>query len=382
MLPCASCHARATTAVALSHDACARCHAAAFAAPRPTPPAKPLCAGCHEPRPARELVVRFSHRVHLDRALMEDCAGFHVGCEDCHGAAGDGRAAATHEACARCHSTADLPQSLQAGTRWGEQGGLSRVPRMDDCAGCHTTSVRPRGRAGSVAFSHAKHEHDRVGRTIPCSACHGQVSIAATLDQVPGPGISPCTLCHEDPRQVPAEARMSHCTLCHRDAEASSDERGPGDQRLRALAPRSHQLGSLSPDDHTLTFRRDHAVAARAPDSRCGACHIGLPQSPRDSCQACHATLRPRDHTVTFREVDHGREAAASRRRCATCHAADYCEACHQTPPRTHFPSAEWAIGHGRVARLELRSCYACHTFEGSGGGAAACAGCHARGLR
>ena len=142
------------------------------------------------------------------------------------------------------------------------------------------------------------------------------------------------------------------------------------------LAPRSHQLGTVAPDDHDLAFRRNHALAARNAGARCAACHQGLSGSRRDSCAECHATMRPRDHTITWRETDHGREAAALRTRCAQCHQADFCEACHSIPPRSHIPLVIWGQEHGISARFNLRSCYACHTFESS------CIQCHQRGLR
>ncbi|HJZ84653.1 MAG TPA: hypothetical protein VKN99_05745 [Polyangia bacterium] len=316
-----------------------------------------FCAGCHQPRFVRTLPARFSHRLHMDRGRMEQQVGFHPACEDCHAlaaAAPAQRSFATHEACARCH----------------EQNAS---PHMTDCASCHDPAgvPAPVGRRfirADLHFSHAAHEFDRVGRAIPCVGCHDHAADARTPEAIVAPAMTRCTQCHEDRRQSPQAARMSQCGLCHL-------------LTTEGLAPRSHQLGTLAPDDHTLVFRRDHADSARAAGARCAQCHQGLSGSVRDSCQECHAVMRPRDHGVTWREQDHGLEAAAARARCVACHLADFCESCHSVPPRSHLPRAEWAIGHGQVARLELRACFACHTFEGRGS-APGCAACHARGIR
>lgn len=307
------------------------------------------------------LPSRFSHQLHLDRGRMESAVGFHDGCEDCHAPGPDGgahRTLAAHDACARCHD-----------------GGKLAL-KMSDCAGCHTGTVPlERGRElirGDLTFSHASHQADRVGRQYACRYCHEDTEDWTTIFDRKPPEMQRCTLCHEDKRVTPADLRMNRCPACHLSSAGWTD----------ILAPRSHQLGAVSPDDHNLPFRRNHAAAARAPGARCAQCHAGMSGSRRDSCGECHAIMRPRDHTLTWREQDHGREAAAVRGRCAQCHGADYCEACHSVPPRSHVPLVQWAQspmnggGHGLAARLDLRSCFACHTFETS------CIACHQRGLK
>src|SRR5262249_61018611 len=108
---------------------------------------------------------------------------------------------------------------------------------------------------GDLRFSHAAHEFDRVGRALPCLGCHENAAEARTPDALAPPQMTRCTQCHDDPRQTTADARMSRCPLCHSGL-------------TELLAPRSHQLGTLLPDDHTLLFRRDHAEAAPAAGAR------------------------------------------------------------------------------------------------------------------
>jgi Cytochrome c7 and related cytochrome c len=356
-LACTSCHGGDKMP---PHAACARCHGQAYT-PAATPTSaveRPACAICHERPPLRVLAARFSHKLHLDRGRMEARAGFHDQCEDCHAPGADGgqhRALAGHDTCARCH-----------------EPKLALRPQMSDCTACHAAGAAPieLGRElirGDLVFSHAAHQVDRVGRTYGCRYCHEDTEDWRSARDRKPPEMQRCTLCHEDRRVTPPEVRIGNCQSCHQTAAASF--RG-------VLAPRSHQLGTVAPDDHDLAFRRHHATAARESGTQCARCHQGLSGSRRDSCAECHAIMRPRDHTLTWREQDHGQEAAALRERCVQCHAADYCEACHSVAPRSHVPLVQWGQEHGLAARLNLRSCFACHTFEST------CIGCHQRGLR
>ena len=143
-------------------------------------------------------------------------------------------------------------------------------------------------------------------------------------------------------------------------------EVGPGSPTLAgetigALAPRSHLPGTERPIDHTLAFRRDHRSEAQDA-TRCAGCHQMMSGSPRAACDECHQVMRPQDHTVLWREYDHGGEAVVASDRCATCHVVDYCTACHRRPPRSHAPLGSFGTGdHGDLARQNPRSCLTCH---------------------
>src|SRR5262249_1374280 len=108
-----------------------------------------------------------------------------------------------------------------------------------------------------------------------------------------------------------------------------------------------------------------------ATDAKCEYCHLGLSRSKRDSCNDCHAVMRPRSHGVRFRTSEHGRIAAIDQRRCAVCHETEYCTECHQIAPDNHFPIQSFTTHHQRLARANPRSCLTCHSFE------ATCAECH-----
>lgn len=126
------------------------------------------------------------------------------------------------------------------------------------------------------------------------------------------------------------------------------------------------------PDTHTVAFRTLHGSVASAKDAKCGQCHVGLSGSPLNSCLECHATARPRDHTVRFRGTAHGRASAANPERCSVCHEADVCTTCHNIAPPSHSPLRVFRGRHGRAAARNPRSCHVCHSFETS------CVECHA----
>ncbi|MBE7454818.1 MAG: hypothetical protein HS111_39890 [Kofleriaceae bacterium] len=330
-----------------------QCHGAAF-----REPPGPLCRVCHttvdpsgrgpsplRPFPADDLVrnlpSRFSHAIHLDAARMEAAVGFHVSCRDCHGGLDAERpTAAEHGACARCHA---------------DEVGLAGGPPLSDCQGCHRDDAAARHPrrliTGDLRFAHELHRVDARGQAIACSTCHAGAAQATTSETHAPPTTATCVACHDDAARVPVARRMRICETCHRDKAES----------IGALAPRSHLPASERPVDHTLAFRRDHRAEA-ADAARCAGCHAMMSGSPRAACDECHQVMEPSDHTVLWREYDHGAEAVVAADRCATCHVVDYCTACHRRPPRSHAPLGSFGTGdHGDLARQNPRACLTCH---------------------
>jgi hypothetical protein len=358
-LGCADCHGATGDARpgAADHAPCDRgeCHAPAFAQ---QPGA--LCRVCHSavtPDGDAELraypleggmrakPARFAHDLHLDAARIERAVGFHVACVDCHSPREDADtpAAPGHVECSRCHAV---------------EVALPRAPAMTACDGCHVegdaaTPRHPRRLiTGDLHFDHRNHSADAKGRAIPCRSCHaGAVTARGRADHAP-PSVRDCVTCHDDSDRVPTQMRMSSCETCH--AEKTS---GP-----TKLAPRDHLPLTERPFDHTIAFRTDHAEAARNAAARCATCHTQLSGSTVDTCDECHQVMRPSDHVVTFRELDHGSMAIADSGRCATCHVVDYCSDCHRQRPRSHLGGERFdLLEHGDLARLNLRSCMTCH---------------------
>jgi hypothetical protein len=313
------------------------------------PAAYPPAAG------RRALAAEFSHARHLDLARMEARVGFHVACSDCHEPSGSGLAPPGHAVCARCHAAEASPPG---------------TPTMDQCRRCHVDRLVQPTRlrsfiVGDLRFDHGRHRQDRRGRLITCSGCHsGSAAVAVTGAHAP-PTTAACVGCHDDSARTPPDRRMRMCETCHATKRST----------IGSIAPRSHLPALERPEDHTRAFRRDHAADASADPQRCARCHTFMSGSPRDSCDDCHRVMRPQDHTVTWREFDHGPASAARTDGCATCHQGDFCISCHRVRPRSHFPAIEFRqAGHGPFARMNLRSCSACHVFQDD----CATSGCHA----
>jgi len=335
------------------HKPCDECHKEAFLGP----PGK-LCEVCHtkvtasplaaplKPYPIEDVwraePVRFSHAVHMDFSRMESRVGFHVACADCHVREGE-LAPANHATCARCHAA---------------ETQLDKAPAMENCQGCHKKGINLRNRSrlikGDLKFDHDRHRADRRGTAITCESCHAQSAKSGSYADHPPPRVELCVGCHDDSSRTPTELRMRICETCHTQRV----------QTLASLAPRNHLPASEKPIDHTLAFRRDHTEVAEREGARCAACHTQMSGNARDVCDECHQTMRPSDHRITFRELDHGPEASADRDRCARCHVVEFCTACHGQRPRSHgFPDTPYT-DHGGQARINVRACMTCHDQE------------------
>lgn len=347
---CERCHRMGTRPGADDHKPCDECHKEAFL----SPPGE-LCKVCHtavtsnpvtaplRPYPIEDVwqaePPRFSHKLHIDFGRMEAGVGFHVSCTDCH--VRDGKLARTdHATCSRCHAP---------------EAKLGNAPSMADCEGCHKKGLHERARArlikGDLRFDHVVHRADRRGTSIRCDECHATTKDSASYTDHAPPRVENCVNCHDDSDRTPTQLRMRECQTCHAAQKLS----------LTTIAPRNHLPLTERPIDHTLAFRRDHAEAAEREGSRCAACHTQMSGNGRDNCDECHQTMRPADHNITFRELDHGPEAAANRDRCARCHVVEFCTACHQQRPRSHgFPGSFLQI-HGGSARVNVRACMTCH---------------------
>ncbi len=371
---CAHCHPPASAASANTlrpgqdaHQSCntAPCHAKDFAGP-PTQ----LCGLCHEnlaqtnherstlvPFPpqtgTRTQAVAFSHQQHLNADRMEQLLGFHISCTDCHTpyrSTSDNHTFSkdskllrpSHKACARCHAA---------------EAALPDHPTMERCQSCHQANLqRNRDRqlvTGDLHFSHALHQSDRRGKRMGCATCHiATLQARGNESDTHTPAMQACVSCHNDETRVAPDRRMSRCETCHYTRFAG----------VGALAPRSHMPATERPANHTQAFRRDHAKDARMSSAPCGRCHTMVSGNRRNTCDECHQVMRPQDHTVTWREYDHGTQATTQPDRCATCHQVDVCISCHQTSPRSHFPALSFRNGgHGTLAVFNMRACVTCH---------------------
>lgn len=233
--------------------------------------------------------------------------------------------------CAECHDTStDKP-----------------VLKTARCAPCHDASVTAAHVANPPrelgAFPHKRHAD-----AYSCDDCHANVRTDAWPASKPMMGHDTCARCHESAGVAIPEA---DCARCH-----------------------GRDMRKTAPADHAQAWRTRHGREAewRVFDEHgrdCNACHQGA------TCQACHRTERPLNHTALWRERTHGQAAAFDRDRCKTCHEAGSCDNCHRdTPPLNH--RGAWRALHGksvsagsmdtcRVCHQPARDCNACHRNQG-----------------
>lgn len=367
-MACQVCHREGQRPGQNAHQPCddGACHRKEFLAP-PTP----FCQVCHEKVTANPLTAplkpypaedawqahppRFSHQLHLDSGRVERRVGFHVTCQDCHARDGTTLSPPDHGTCARCHAT---------------EVGLANAPQMPMCVACHLPGVQQRRQRTLIKgdlrpFDHEHHRTDRRGAAIACAECHVQTSAATDSRSHPSPRIESCVTCHDDAARAPDEARMRQCQTCHLERAST----------LAAIAPRNHLPLTEKPLDHTLAFRRDHAESAGRNAARCATCHTQMSGNAVQACDECHQTMKPANHRITWRELDHGPDAIADRERCATCHVVEFCTACHAQRPRSH--GFNFVTNHATSARINIRPCLTCHG-ERVIDGRTDCEDCHA----
>lgn len=422
-LSCTDCHrpssAGAVTLVRPDHASCNTCHEDWF---DPQTPRKEFCTVCHTAISEDQLpelkrfpdynkdtaiLFDFSHKQHLQlKGQVTQIVGARVDCNHCHSIEPGGEKATfpAHTECAVCHDQPDIKPRLSADST------------NQDCMACHQSGeqknpayrklrrfivdpsrseiIRGTGALVDVSnpqmtsgntmqgrdlkFSHEKHLTDSRNAGIACETCHINIDQKTSISQLNIPSMWDCTICHES-RRTRAEFRIDNCSVCHTAI-------GTGRK------PRNHTL-TERPYDHTAAFRTRHAEAARAPEAKCAFCHEmttdtrfrieGVARTEEryhpagGNCDDCHSVMKPKSHTVRWRNDLHGRMAALNRVNCATCHQPDFCIRCHNVRPRSHTPLNAFVNGGHRLqAQVNQRSCFTCHTYSET------CERCHSPRIR
>lgn len=213
----------------------------------------------------------------------------------------------------------------------------------ESCAECHDDDIpeylSAKARRSPIQFPHDAHED------LDCTDCHGKTAADEQKTSELLMAQSKCTECH---KENDVEVSDSNCAACH-----GADAKG------------------IKPPDHTTLWAVRHGKESRwrvfeEHGKSCALCH------DNDSCETCHKTQRPKDHTGLWRMRTHGRAAGWDRDRCKTCHEPGTCAQCHATTsPLNH--TAAWTKTHGHAIKTAgSDSCNVCHTYTNP------CAACHA----
>ncbi len=260
-------------------------------------------------------VIRIPHGLHFEEEVTCDIC--HAGVEEAGAVAADLRP--DMDTCADCHDVED----------------------DETCGLCHSNVDEAGWEPAPRPFRFDHVVHAEQG--MDCAACHGDpVAAEPTI-----PGKPLCRACHE------TRPGLTGCGLCH-----------------AASMP-------LVPADHSAGWYETHGLPARQDEDACRRCH-----APSD-CQECHSgwNPRPRSHGLNFM-FDHALAARAGDLECAACHGdPGFCVSCHRAEyvlPRDHG-RADWVspVGGGRHSvegAFALETCIACHD---AGAGEPICAECH-----
>lgn len=254
----------------------------------------------------------FNHARHLEEGLDD--------CSICHDVTADTPGALSmpgHDLCSVCH---EIPDS---GTE---------VPELAEdkakCDLCHvredySISVYEPLLSGELKWAHTPHVDTAA---LECGTCHTDLD-RRTVPQQP---LKPfCMDCHGETR-----ASLNECSVCH--SELSKD------------AIPHHRQGQRIAHDAPEVWERVHGEEARLDPQYCALCH-----DQQETCESCHSTQAPSDHTVAWRRRTHGIVSGWDRQRCAVCHEETYCIQCH----RNSEPSSHRA-GWGEPLN---RHCVNCH---------------------
>jgi hypothetical protein len=254
----------------------------------------------------------FNHQVHADEGL--ECADCHMGVTD-----SDEPGMPGLDGCMLCH------ESMQDEETPAEE----RVETMFDAEGRMKAKSLSR-LADETIFSHLGH----VNAELECSACHGQVEVATSIDEAVVVSMDDCMDCHGE------RAVANACTTCHTEYDI-------------AKAPHTH--------DHNWDKLHGRVVRAHTEGlvNDCSLCHTEA------TCTSCHRDEQPESHTNYFRLRGHGIQASIDRESCWACHRAESCDRCHSsTTPLSHTGS--WGGSRsthcvGCHEPLRSSSCYTCH---------------------
>jgi hypothetical protein len=180
-----------------------------------------------------------------------------------------------------------------------------------------------------VKFSHKNHT---VDAKVACAECHPGIPKSNAITTEVRVEMKDCISCHAKTIQAGNVTQIgtdaNDCAICH--------------QTIRK---------DVKPVTHEQNWVRFHGQKAKDGDqqglNQCSLCHT------EDSCNSCHKTQAPTNHTNAWRQRDHGVAVSIDRDTCNTCHQSDFCAACHKTTaPRSH--RGQWG---GTVDR----HCQNCH---------------------
>ena len=258
-----------------------------------------------------EPLLAFSHALHHGQEGL-DCIGCHstYDSEEEPGMPVKGQ-------CMLCHADIDAEKPPERQIAALFDGDVNRAQSQ--------SALSP-----EIVFSHPTHATDAE----LCGTCHEGIETSERLDERMAVSMDECSACHA------TLGVANECSTCH--SEIREDR-----------PPATHELHW--PRTHGLVFRAGSQLTA----NRCDLCHL------EQSCNECHLSVPPDNHTNHWRRRGHGITARMDRQNCDACHRTDICASCHaEMEPQNHV---------GPWGSTQNRHCLSCHIATTDGG----CFVCH-----
>ena len=122
-----------------------------------------------------------------------------------------------HEQCASCHSKAGMKPMLTATSTTADCQGCHNPMAIENPAllagkpsvPAHVIS----GEYKDIKFSHSSHFQHRAQFDMNCTSCHKDMAQSNSLANLDLPKMSDCASCHS--QKLAANRRMDSCSTCH-----------------------------------------------------------------------------------------------------------------------------------------------------------------------
>lgn len=307
--------------------------------PRATPPDVPSarCVRCHDKVPAK-LPNGFPHAVH---ATKGECA-------ECHFETGHVVTTAALKA-AGIFAAGVVPKRLE--TEKVKVGrGVALVDHLEvSCSRCHDMKATP-----CSACHETPKDHPDVRAGQECTVCH---AVGPKFVFTHPSDKAKCSPCHEPPKANHPALGGNDCSLCHKVGPKFVFTH-PASKAKCASCHRAPSKGhpSIKGRDCSLCHRVAKRFSFTHPGGSCATCHKrpGPPHPSNNSCTSCH---RSAGRSWAF---SHSGSSA-----CGSCHRAPgsphpssgSCSSCH------HSPGRSWSFSHPSAGEHSWRSkpCSKCH---------------------
>jgi len=254
----------------------------------------------------------------------------------------------------------------------------------NECSRCHSDQAPYSRFKVPHRIFNFPHKTHFIDQEIECETCHGDMIKINNFPPIP---------------------KMKQCLDCH-------------DTRAPLFCDGCHtNVATIRPSSHSITWLKDHDIAATTNSSECQTCHLQV------NCDNCHSganlnmdnelmTMNPipsyrpdlfvgkqlafRNHSLDY-VFTHGIDLTFKEKDCSVCHeSSEFCSECHQNnsdiltnkpdfhgglswgavkyDSGTDFSTFDGGKTHAMMAKRDIELCYSCHDLEG---GDPICINCH-----